>query len=345
MRPQLQLAGVDDEDAGEAIKEAGKDGAGSRPKVRPSSVREREASPAVRERAHEPASPPARHPQHDIYGQSFPAVWPADVVCPRCGHKCSASRFANHLGKCYGKGRAAARKAGNKNNGIGGANGANRSASPQTGLDGAVFDLPAGPLVPSAKGARTKKKAGKSGKAKGRKAGALWQDPASQDLPFVMGSPGEIIDPFGEIGIGGGKGGVLLDDLLPADMNAADIGDFQLGARGDLHAAPRPPARRERDPLSPARDGTQVAAATWGASISSTCCPSAIWVAPACSRTRPSPRRSGGRNSSNPSGGLCVPFCTTCTLLSCLLSRRRSVLEFVRPHRASPDWTRVHLSR
>lgn len=162
-------------------------------------------------------------------------MWNEEVVCPRCGTRCAAGRFANHLGKCYGKGRAAARKAGSKNNGMN--NGMNNvvsfgahGMSPQAGLEGGIFDLPEGPLVPSAKGARTKKKArpAKPSKPKGKKAGALSQDPpmGSQDLPFMIGGPGDIFganDPFGAMS---GKETELLDELA---MNPVDIGDFQYG--------------------------------------------------------------------------------------------------------------------
>lgn len=47
--------------------------------------------------------------QVDIFGQTHPAVAADIVACRNCGRQLAAGRFAPHLEKCLGKGRASAR--------------------------------------------------------------------------------------------------------------------------------------------------------------------------------------------------------------------------------------------
>lgn len=47
----------------------------------------------------------------DVFGQSHPPVATDQIVCAHCGRPLAAGRYAPHLEKCIGKGRAASRGA------------------------------------------------------------------------------------------------------------------------------------------------------------------------------------------------------------------------------------------
>lgn len=220
-----------------------------------------------------------------MYGQTLAAVCSDEVVCPRCGNICAAGRFANHLGKCYGKGRAAARNSRPKYQAIGSSaiapnmnlnmnmnkstamtvsgniNSRNVSTLPDFGLDGAIFDLPTGPLSMSVKGARTtskkkdssskhigrtpkakdlKEKASKSVKGNSR-GGSKTKDKAKSKNDFfgdnplasdvLLGGPGDASFLDGAFPSLDGKDGDFLKDLAlmgSADPNAFSIGKYRL---------------------------------------------------------------------------------------------------------------------
>ena len=169
-------------------------------------------------------------PRQDMYGQTFSAVCSEEVTCPRCGNVCAAGRFANHLGKCYAKGRAASRKGGaaavtatiassapstialsvasapNASNARvstsgGGPGAASRPTLMEGGggaLEAGVFDLPSGPLSLNLKGARTKKKKQtvkiKPPRPKADRSGktaAQSNSTASGNPLFMLGNPGD----------------------------------------------------------------------------------------------------------------------------------------------------------
>ncbi len=54
----------------------------------------------------------------DVFGQSHPAKATDVVVCKNCGRQVQAGTFAPHLEKCMGKGRAAARAANKRMQGL-----------------------------------------------------------------------------------------------------------------------------------------------------------------------------------------------------------------------------------
>lgn len=56
-----------------------------------------------------PPPPPARLSRVDAFGQPLKASSAGDVACPTCGRRVAAARFAPHLEKCLGGGRAAGR--------------------------------------------------------------------------------------------------------------------------------------------------------------------------------------------------------------------------------------------
>ena len=61
--------------------------------------------------APQPQPPPApvRLARVDAFGQPLKASSAGDVACPTCGRRVAAARFAPHLEKCLGGGRAAGR--------------------------------------------------------------------------------------------------------------------------------------------------------------------------------------------------------------------------------------------
>lgn len=63
------------------------------------------------------APPPLPHPTPsgkglvDVFGNQVPPIALDQVLCPNCGRKVAAGRFAPHLEKCMGRGRQASRTA------------------------------------------------------------------------------------------------------------------------------------------------------------------------------------------------------------------------------------------
>ena len=57
----------------------------------------------------QPPPPPVRLARVDAFGQPLKASSAGDVACPTCGRRVAAARFAPHLEKCLGGGRAAGR--------------------------------------------------------------------------------------------------------------------------------------------------------------------------------------------------------------------------------------------
>lgn len=69
--------------------------------------------PSTSQQMNNPVSDP--HPGGkalvDVYGQTHPSVANDPITCANCGRALQAGRYAPHLEKCFGKGRAASRGA------------------------------------------------------------------------------------------------------------------------------------------------------------------------------------------------------------------------------------------